>query len=66
MRTKLTLTALLAATMAVSGCVSSDLERAGVGALAVGAGTALLGGSILTGVAVGAAAGALCDDANLC
>jgi hypothetical protein len=66
MRTKLTITALFAATLAVSGCVASDLERAGVGALAVGAGTALLGGSVATGVLVGATAGALCDDVNLC
>ncbi len=66
MRTKLILTAGLAAVMAVSGCVASDLERAGVGALAVGAGAAVLGGSVATGIVVGAAAGALCDDVNLC
>ncbi len=66
MRTKLTLTALFAAAMAVSGCVASDLERAGVGAVVGGVGTAALGGSVATGVVAGAAAGALCDDVNLC
>lgn len=66
MRTKLILTAGFAAFMAVSGCVASDIERAGVGALAVGAGTYLLGGSVATGIVAGAAAGALCDDVNLC
>lgn len=66
MRTKFTLPALLAASLAVSGCVASDVERAGVGALVGGVGTAVLGGSIATGVIAGAAAGALCDDVNLC
>lgn len=66
MRTKLTLTVLFAATVAISGCVASDLERAGAGAVIGGVGTAVLGGSIATGVVVGAAAGALCDDVNLC
>jgi hypothetical protein len=66
MRTKLKITALFAAMLAVSGCVASDIERAGAGALIGGLGTAAVGGSVATGVAVGAAAGALCDDVNLC
>lgn len=66
MRTRLTITTLFAATLAVSGCVTTDLERAGIGAVVGGVGTAVLGGSIATGVVVGAAAGALCDDVNLC
>ena len=66
MRTKLTTTAAFAAMLAVAGCVSSDIERAGAGALVVGLGTAALGGDVATGVVVGAAAGALCDDVNLC
>lgn len=66
MRTKITITTLFAATLAVSGCVASDIERAGAGALVGGLGTAALGGSVATGVVVGAAAGALCDDVNLC
>ena len=56
--------AFVAATLA--GCAQySDLERAGAGA----AGGALLagatGGNVLTGVLVGGAAGALCDDVNI-
>ncbi|MEX3014390.1 hypothetical protein [Gymnodinialimonas hymeniacidonis] len=66
MRTKLTITAVFTAMLAVSGCVASDLERAGVGAVVGGVGTAVVGGSVATGVVVGAAAGALCDDVNLC
>lgn len=66
MRTKFTITAVFAAMLAVSGCVSSDIERAGAGALIGGLGTAAVGGSVATGVVVGAAAGALCDDVNLC
>ena len=66
MRIKLTTTVLFAAALAVSGCVASDIERAGVGALVGGVGTAVVGGSIATGAIVGAAAGALCDDVNLC
>ncbi|MEJ6389600.1 hypothetical protein [Gymnodinialimonas ulvae] len=66
MRTKLKITALFAAMLAVSGCMASDIERAGAGALVGGLGTAAVGGSVATGVVVGAAAGALCDDVNLC
>lgn len=66
MRTKLTITAIFAATMAVSGCVASDVERAGAGALVGGLGAYALGGSVATGVIVGTAAGALCDDVNIC
>ena len=53
--------------LGLSACVSSDLERAGVGA-AVGAGAAVvLDTNPITGAVVGAAAGALCDDlTNLC
>ena len=50
----------------LSACVSSDIERAGVGA-AAGAGAAvILDGDIATGAIVGAAGGALCDDVGLC
>lgn len=66
MRTKLTICALFAATLAVSGCISTDVERAGAGALVGGLGTYAVGGSIATGVVLGAAAGALCDDVSLC
>jgi len=64
---KTTFTAtLFAAALALSGCVTSDLERGAIGAAAGGVGAAALGGSVGTGIVVGAAAGALCDDVNLC
>ncbi|MEJ6394040.1 hypothetical protein V8J82_12280 [Gymnodinialimonas sp. 2305UL16-5] len=66
MRRKFTIITLFAAALAVSGCVASDLERAGIGAAAGGVGAAALGGSVGTGVLIGGAAGALCDDVNLC
>jgi len=52
--------------LTLAGCSQySDLERAGAGA----AGGALIagatGGSVLTGVLIGGAAGALCDDINV-
>ncbi len=58
--------AVLAGILALSACNASDLERAGGGAAVGGVGAAVLGGSVATGVIVGGAAGALCDDVNLC
>ncbi|AHM02743.1 hypothetical protein roselon_00290 [Roseibacterium elongatum DSM 19469] len=67
MRAKLILpTTLFAAVLALSGCMASDLERAGIGALGGGVTAAALNGSIGTGILIGAAGGALCDDVNLC
>ena len=64
---KTTFTAtLFAAALVLSGCVSSDLERGAVGAAVGGVGAAALNGNVGTGIIVGAAAGALCDDVNLC
>lgn len=57
---------LFAAALALSGCVTSDLERAGIGAAAGGLTAAAFDGNIGTGIIVGAAGGALCDDAGLC
>ncbi|BDW86274.1 MULTISPECIES: hypothetical protein [Roseicyclus] len=57
---------LFAAALALSGCVTSDLERAGIGAAAGGLTAAAFDGSIGTGIILGAAGGALCDDAGLC
>lgn len=62
MRTKLTTTALFAAALALSGCVTNDLERAGIGAVAGGVTAAAVGGSVATGVLAGAAIGAVCDE----
>ncbi len=57
---------LFAAALALSGCVTSDLERAGLGAVAGGVTAAAFNGSVGTGILIGAAGGALCDDAGLC
>lgn len=51
---------------ALSGCLNSDLDRAAVGAAAGGVGAYAVGGSVATGVILGTAAGALCDDAGVC
>ncbi|MBF9032073.1 hypothetical protein HKCCE3408_16870 [Rhodobacterales bacterium HKCCE3408] len=65
---RITKTLGLVAIMALglSACVNSDLERAGIGAAVGGVGAAALGGNAVTGAVVGGAAGALCDDVNLC
>ena len=66
MRTKFTIPALLALTF-TAGCVTSDLERAGIGAVAGGVTAAAVGGSVATGVLAGAAIGAVCDEVtNIC
>jgi hypothetical protein len=57
---------LFAAALGLSGCVMSDLERAGVGAAAGGVTAAALNGNIGTGILVGAAGGAICDDLGIC
>lgn len=57
---------VFAGALALSGCVMSDLERAGVGAAAGGITAAAFDGNVTTGILVGAAAGALCDDVRLC
>ena len=57
---------LLAAAIGLSGCVASDLERAGIGAVAGGVTAAAVNGSVGTGILIGAAGGALCDDAGIC
>jgi len=64
-RIKLT-AVLFASSLALSGCLSSDIERAGAGAAIGGVTAAALDGNIATGVIIGAAGGALCDDVNLC
>lgn len=58
--------ALFAAVIGLSGCVTSDLERAGIGAAAGGLTAAALNGSVAGGLLVGAAGGAICDDVGLC
>lgn len=60
------LVGLVAISAALSACVSSDIERAGVGAAAGAATAIVLDGNIATGAVVGAAGGALCDDVGIC
>lgn len=57
---------VLAATFALAGCYSSDIERGVIGAGVGTAGAAIVGGSLVTGAAVGGAVGVVCDDINLC
>jgi hypothetical protein len=55
------------ASVALAGCnASSDTQRAAIGAAVGTAGSAVVGGNLLAGAAVGAAAGALCNDMALC
>lgn len=61
MQKKFTHTAV-AALLTLAACGNSDLERGASGA-AIGAVTAeVLGGNVITGAAIGGAAGVLCDD----
>jgi hypothetical protein len=53
---------VVAATFGLAACGDTDLER-GVSGAAIGAvGAELTGGNVVTGAAVGGAAGVLCDD----
>ena len=61
MQKKLTFAAV-AALLTLAACGDTDLER-GVSGAAIGAVTAeVLGGNVVTGAAIGGAAGVLCDD----
>ncbi|WP_213685829.1 hypothetical protein [Roseicyclus sp.] len=60
------LTTLVATAFVLAGCVTSDLERAAIGGAAGGVGAAALDGNIATGIVIGAAGGALCDDIGIC
>ena len=50
----------------LAGCVASDLERAAIGGAAGAVGAAALDGNVGTGIILGAAGGALCDDLGVC
>ena len=53
---------VVTATFGLAACGDTDLER-GVSGAAIGAvGAELTGGNVVTGAAVGGAAGVLCDD----
>ncbi|WP_372602718.1 hypothetical protein [Actibacterium sp.] len=63
---KLTLIAAPALFLALAGCLESDGERALAGALGGALIADATGGNVITGAAIGAAGGALCDDAGVC
>lgn len=62
---RITMLVASAAFAVVAGC-TPDTERAAVGAGVGAVGAAVFDGNILAGAAVGAAAGALCDDVRIC
>lgn len=66
MQKSIRLALAIAVAAGLSACTTSDLERAGAGAAIGGATALILDGNIATGVIVGAAGGALCDDVNIC
>jgi osmotically inducible lipoprotein OsmB len=53
-------------TAALAGCVQNDGSRALIGAGVGAAAAAVTENDIATGAAIGAAGGALCDDAGVC
>ncbi|PIE15759.1 MAG: hypothetical protein CSA68_04975 [Rhodobacterales bacterium] len=50
----------------LSACLDNDVKRAAAGAVAGAVVADVTNGDVVTGAAVGAAGGALCDDVNLC
>ncbi|WP_166417611.1 YMGG-like glycine zipper-containing protein [Cochlodiniinecator piscidefendens] len=54
------------AAILLSGCLDNDLERAAAGAAAGAVVSQVIDGDLATGALIGAGAGALCDDVNLC
>ena len=63
---RITLLVLAVAASALGGCKSTDIQRAIIGATAGAVIADASGGSALAGAAAGGAAGALCDDINVC
>lgn len=63
---RITLLVLSLAASALGGCRSTDIQRAVIGATAGAVIADASGGSALAGAAAGGAAGALCDDLNVC
>jgi osmotically inducible lipoprotein OsmB len=57
---------LFAATLALGACGSTDLERGVTGAAIGAVGASALGGDPVVGGLVGAGAGVVCDDVNVC
>ncbi|MFN3643283.1 MAG: hypothetical protein ACK4TB_10220 [Gemmobacter sp.] len=55
----ITIAGVAAMAMALSGCLSTPVERAGAGALTGAAVSSITGGNVLTGALIGGAAGAV-------
>jgi hypothetical protein len=60
------LTLLTAATLALSGCLTTDTERGLAGAAGGAVIADATGGSAVTGAVIGGAAGVFCDDLGVC
>jgi hypothetical protein len=54
------------ATMVMAGGISPDAQRAAGGAVAGAVVAKAIDGDVATGALIGAAGGALCDDAGVC
>ena len=63
---RITFLVLAVAASALAGCRSTDIQRGVIGATAGAVIADSLGGNALAGAAAGGAAGALCDDLNVC
>ena len=50
----------------LTGCLDNDVERAAAGAAAGVVVAKVTNGDVLTSALIGAGAGALCDDVNVC
>ncbi|MFN4193398.1 MAG: hypothetical protein ACK4GM_11065 [Tabrizicola sp.] len=61
-----TASGLLAATLALSGCLTTDAERGLAGAAGGAVIADVTGGNVVTGAVVGGAAGVFCDDLGVC
>lgn len=57
---------LLAATLVLSGCLTTDAERGLAGAAGGAVIADVTGGNALTGAVIGGAAGVFCDDLGVC
>lgn len=62
----MTLLGLMAATLALSGCLNTDTERGLAGAAGGAVIADATGGSAVTGAVIGGAAGVFCDDLGVC
>jgi hypothetical protein len=61
-----TLLGLMACSMALSGCLTTDTERGLAGAAGGAVIADATGGNALTGAVIGGAAGVFCDDVGVC